>query len=228
MLQIGLEKTSMIDQPTAPKPRDPRALNAYRHGLTGQIHFATPAEQAAYEKHCRGYLESLAPVGPVETDLAQSIAVDRWRLKRAAAIENSTFAMGLATGEANPDGNPEIEASFAQARVWLDDGKNLQLLALYEHRIHSHVDKNMKMLRQLQQDRNAALEQAAEEVAILTQLAESKGETYDVERDFPLESLPPQFVFSTPEIARLAAHRRRLAEAKTQSSAPRKAFRQAA
>ncbi|MGP8244085.1 MAG: hypothetical protein ACLQVN_06160 [Bryobacteraceae bacterium] len=218
----------MIDQSTASKPRDPRALNAYRHGLTGQIHLVTPAEQVAYEKHCRGYLESLAPAGALETDLAQSIADDRWRLKRAVAIEQTIFAMGLGHAAVNLNGNPEVEASFAQARTWLDDGKDLQLLGLYEHRIQSRVNKNMQMLRQLQQDRKAALEQAAEEAALLAELAESKGEAYDVERDFPVESLPPQFVFSKPEIASLAAHRRRLAEAKMQSAAPPKTFRQAA
>ncbi|MGP8244327.1 MAG: hypothetical protein ACLQVN_07385 [Bryobacteraceae bacterium] len=213
---------------TASKPRDPRALNAYRHGLTGQIHLITPADQVAYDKHCRGILESLAPVGAMETDLAQSIADDRWRLKRAAAIENTIFAMGLGREEVNRNGNPEIEASFAQARTWLNDGKDLQLLGLYEHRIQSRVNKNTQMLRQLQQDRKAALEQAAEEVALLAQLADSKGETFDIERDFPAESLPPQFVFSKPEILRLAAHRRRLAEAKKQSSAPPKTLSQAA
>ena len=218
----------MIDQSTASKPRDPRALNAYRHGLTGQIHLVTPAEQVAYEKHCRGYLESLAPVGAMETDLAQSIADNRWRLKRAVAVENTIFAMGLGRDEVDPNGNPEVEASFAQARTWLDEGTNLQLLGLYEHRIQSRVDKNMKMLRELQQERKAALKQAAEDLALLTQLAENKGETYDAERDFPVESLPPQFVFSKPEIARLAAHHRRLAEARKQSSAPSKTFRQAA
>ena len=84
------------------------------------------------------------------------------------------------------------------------------------------------MLDELQQQRQAALQHAAEEVALLTQLAESKGETYDIERDYPRQSLPPQFDFSIPEIARLASPPTRLAEAKKQSSAPRKAFRQAA
>jgi hypothetical protein len=164
----------------------------------------------------------------METDLAQSIADNRWRLKRAVAVENTIFAMGLGRDEVDPNGNPEVEASFAQARTWLDEVTNLQLLGLYEHRIQSRVDKNMKMLRELQQERKAALKQAAEDLALLTQLAENKGETYDAERDFPVESLPPQFVFSKPEIARLAAHHRRLAEARKQSSAPSKTFRQAA
>jgi hypothetical protein len=39
------------------------------------------------------------------------------------------------------------------------------------------------MLRELQQERKATLQQAVEEDALLTQLAASKGETYDFERD---------------------------------------------
>jgi hypothetical protein len=55
--------------------------------------------------------------------------------------------------------------------------------ALYEHRIQRRVEKNMDMLRELQQERKATLQQAVEEDALLTQLAASKGETYDFERD---------------------------------------------
>src|ERR1700683_2755504 len=77
------------------KPRDRRALSALRHGLTGQIYIFSPGEQAAYDKHCQGYHQSLAPEGALETDLAQSIADDRWRMKRAATLENSIFAAGI-------------------------------------------------------------------------------------------------------------------------------------
>ena len=76
-----------------PKPRDPRALNAYRHGLTGQVLILTPEDQAAYHTHCQGIRESLAPVGAMEADFVQSIADDRWRLKRARSIEASAFSL---------------------------------------------------------------------------------------------------------------------------------------
>jgi len=223
----------MIDQRSVPpsKPRDPhdpRALNAYRHGLTGQVHILTPADQVAYDKHCCGFHESLAPVGAVETDLAQSIADDRWRLKRAAGIESSIFALGIGQPDPFTAGNPEVDVALAQARVWLARGKDLQLLSLYEHRIQRRVEKNMTMLRDLQQDRKAALAQAAEEVALLSQLAASKGETYDFERDYPRETLPPQFDFSNAVILRLAAHYSRLAEAKKLLLASPKPLRKAA
>ena len=51
----------------SPKPQpqgDPRTLNAYRHGLTGQVRFCTPADEQAYKKHCAGYMEDFAPKAP--------------------------------------------------------------------------------------------------------------------------------------------------------------------
>jgi hypothetical protein len=210
------------------KPRDPRALNAYRHGLTGQVHILTPDDEIAYRKHCAGIHESFAPVGAMETNLVQAIAADRWSLDRGVAIEGSIFAIGVGQPTRTSSGEPQVDVALAQARVWLADGKNLQLLSLYQHRIQNRVTKNKKMLDDLQQQRRATLQQVAEEVALLTQLAESKGETYDIARDYPRQSLPPQFDFSIPEIARLAAHLTRLAEAKKLLQTAQRPLRKAA
>ena len=70
------------------------SLNAFRHGLTGQIVFHTPEDQAAFEKHCDSIRDALKPVGALENDLAQAIAEDKWRLNRARALENSIFTLG--------------------------------------------------------------------------------------------------------------------------------------
>ncbi len=210
------------------KPRDRRALNAYRHGLTGQVLIQTPADQAAYDKHCHEIRESLAPTPGMEASLVQSVADNRWRLQRAAAMENAILSMGTQTPPNIISEREEIDTAFAQAIVWLKEGKNLSLLTLYENRIQRRVEKDMQMLRQLQQDRNAALNKAVEEATLLAELAASQGEVYDIERDFPREALPRQFVFSLPQIARLATVSRRLAEAKKQFQAPPTAFRQAA
>jgi hypothetical protein len=199
---------------STPKPRDPRALNAYRHGLTGQVHILTPADEVAYQKHCKGIHQSLVPVGALETDLAQSIADDRWRLQRAAAIECSIFALGVGQPTESSSGNPEVDVALAQARVWLADGKQLQLLGLYEYRMQRRVEKNMDMLRELQQERQAALNQAVEDVAALAKLAEKQSVTFDIERDYPRLAIPPQFDFSNAEILRLAPHHRRLEDSK--------------
>ena len=211
------ETVAITETVETPKPRDQRALNAYRHGLTGQVLIIPPAEKVAYEKHCQGFQESFAPKGAVEIDLVQSIADDRWRIKRAAAMDHSIHALSAADPAEITAHHEEIDTALAMAITWIKEGKNLQLLTLYESRLQRKVEKNMALLRQMQQERRDALQQALEEAAIL-------GEAYD----FPAEALPPQFDFSPQQFARLAAHRRRLNEAGMRRGTPQKPLRRAA
>jgi hypothetical protein len=206
-------------------------LNAYRHGLTGQINLLTVAEHEAFEKHCTSIRESLAPVGGLEIELAQSIAEDHWRLKRARAIETGIFALGqqgalgsLATAARDDPAQLPIDEAISQARTWLAKGENFQLLALYEQRIHRAIDKNMVELRTLRAERQAARKQALEEAQLLAQLAQSKGEKYDPASDFPPELLQIGSDLSSAALSRLINRSQRLTDArhcaKTQWSGP--------
>src|SRR5580700_2666925 len=145
-------------------------FNAYRHGLTGQICLLTADEQQAFDQHCTGIRESLAPVGALEIDLAQSTAEDRWRLKRARALETGIFALGhlgqlgaLATSDRDDPAQLPIDEALSRARTWVSKSENFQLLALYEQRIHRAIEKNMADLRTLRAERKAARQQALEE-----------------------------------------------------------------
>ncbi len=218
----------MEDQLIQPKPRDPRALNAYRHGLTGQVLILTPEDEAAYKAHCHNIHEYYAPVGGMEIELVQEIADDRWRLKHASALINNSFALGMTRPDTITAHHPEIDAAFAQTRTWHDDPKTIALLGLYQHRIKNKEIKTTTLLRQLQQERREALKQAVEEAALLAQLAASKGETLNIERDLPRCTSYPQFDFSNPEIGRLILHAQRLAEARKLFPKPQKPLRMAA
>ncbi len=210
--------------PFTPKPRDRRALSAYRHGLTGQIHIFTPADHAAYEKHCQGYHKSLAPLGPVEIDLVQSIAEDRWRLKRASALESAIFAEGLGQPDEVTSGNAEVDTALAQGRIWLAKGGNLQLLGLYESRIQRRFEKNMAELRTLQADRKATIDHALEEADLLGQLAESKGE----DAAHWQSAVLTKFDFSSTDVSRMLLRIRTLRQAKKQFQEPPKPAKRAA
>ncbi len=81
---------------TGPKTPEGKAncrLNAYRHGLTGQLNIITPDEQQAYDAHSKITLDALVPATDYERDLAQGIADDRWRMKRVRTIESGMFAL---------------------------------------------------------------------------------------------------------------------------------------
>jgi hypothetical protein len=197
-------------------------LNAYKHGLTGQIHLFTPEERDAFEKHCQPIVEALAPVGILEQGLAQAIAENKWRLNRAVAIETGIFALGQLADEAEPSlqtdpheiDQPEMDHALSQARTWLDDGKHIQLLSLYQQRIQRSIERNMAELRTLRVERKVARDQALAEALLLAQLAQSKGEKYDAAADLPPELLGTDSVFSSAAITRLIDRNQRLNEAR--------------
>src|SRR5580698_11100601 len=196
-------------------------LNAYKHGLTGRIHILTAAEQTAFDTHCKGIVEALAPVGALETDLAQAIAEGRWRLKRILAIETSIYAtdqMGLygpkAIAVAEDPAELLFEDTVIQSRTWLTQKDNFLLLALYEQRINRAIERNMAELRTLRAERKAATDQAVEEALLLAQLAESQNIKYDAAADFPPELLGPNSVFSAASITLLLARTQRLNQAR--------------
>lgn len=189
--------------PTGPRTEEGKSrsrLNAISHGLTGQVHCITDEQKEAFDNHCRGMMEALQPEGCLELDLAQDIAENRWRLKRARALESNIFALGTAPSVAGA-GNPEIDTALDQARTWLANAKDIQLLALYEQRIHRNLDKSEARLEALQNRRKAAHAEALEEAKDLAKLSMLKGEPIAPAAIDPVAlGSAAGFVFSTADI----------------------------
>jgi hypothetical protein len=209
-----------------PQPTDRRALSNLKHGLTGRIYLLSQAEQSAYDTLHSGLHQSLAPNDAMETELVQSLVDDRWRLQRATSLENSIFAEASEKYADSSDatGDRDLDVALSQGHTWISEARNLNLLTLYESRIQRRFEKNMELLRKLQSERKAALQQAIEEAATLSQLAQSKGEAYNPAEAFTVRG----FEFSTAEITHKIDRWRRLTEAKKFSATPRKALRMAA
>ena len=205
---------------------DPRALGNFKHGLTGRIFFFNEAEQSAYDNLHSGMKESLAPEGALEEQLLKSIVDDQWRMDRATCLESAIFSEGAEKFAASSDatGDPELDLALSEGRVWQDEAKNLNLLSLYTSRFQRRFEKNMAELRRLQAERKAALEQAIEEAALLSHMAKTKGDAYNIAEAFTCRN----FEFSTEEIHRMVTRWRRLLEAKALVSASRKTLRKVA
>jgi hypothetical protein len=209
--QANIANAQLSTGPRTPEGKRRSSLVARRHQLTSKVYIAPPEEAEAFDAHCRAYRESLAPVGIVESDLVQEIAENRWRLKRARAIENAIFAQGHNQhADAFNSGHPQVDSALAEAETWLDRAPSFALLTTYENRIRRSIEKNTTQLEALQDARKAAYRQAQEEAIRLQQSAESAGETYDPAADFLPASAHGGFVYSSAEIARLSARRERL------------------
>jgi hypothetical protein len=83
------------EQSTGPRTdagKNRSSLNARRHNLTGQVTAMTDPDRAAFNHFMAGIMKDLAPEGALETQLAQRIAHDHWRLNRCAAVEDNIFS----------------------------------------------------------------------------------------------------------------------------------------
>jgi hypothetical protein len=70
--------------------------NALKHGAYSALPVLPGLERAEdWEAHRSGILQSLAPAGNLEEALAERVALALWRLKRTAAYETATTAVGL-------------------------------------------------------------------------------------------------------------------------------------
>jgi hypothetical protein len=157
---------------TGPKTAEGKtrsALNATRHGILSHVIHLPEEEMASYNEFTDRYVNSLAPVGAVETELANACADLQFRLHRLAAAEHNLFAIGHDEhGERWNTGHPESHAALTMAETLRRSGDPLALLTLYESRLHRRFLQTLKQLREIQDDRH---HQEQTELAELAQIA---------------------------------------------------------
>jgi hypothetical protein len=200
-------------------------FNATRHGLTSQVACMPWEDRAAFDKFCAAMVAEYKPDGVIETQLAQSIAEDNWRLNRARAIEHNIFALGHSAAATNTESdNPQIDVALAQAQTFVDQSKTFALITLYEQRINRSLKANLERLREAQADRRAARARTLQDLLdhkeydqLRPRIAARAAEKGEPERSglIPTEGLQDDkhlvngFVFSSGEIDYAAFHRRR-------------------
>jgi hypothetical protein len=198
---------------TGPKTAEGKSnssRNNLRHGLTGQISLLPTEDREAHDAFCNELIESFNPETPMELQLAQSIAEDSWRLNRARAIENNMFALG------HDHERREAQIALADAATFQTQANAFNLLSIYEQRINRNLQRNMKLLYDLQAERKAHHKQAMEEAKLLAQVNLMNGLAYEPSRD--------GFFFSNTEINQAIDRDNRLQAAKLAAIAPPKPF----
>src|SRR5262245_21582907 len=81
--------------PRTVEGKERSSQNALRHGLRSELP-VLPGERAEdWEAHRAGIVQSLAPAGALEAELAGRVALCLWRLRRVAAYETGVTAVGL-------------------------------------------------------------------------------------------------------------------------------------
>ena len=195
------------------------ALNALRHGLTGQVAMMTPEDREAFESHLAEYLKIHKPADKAERDLTVAIAEDQWRLMTARAVERNIYAVGhtknaviaAATFDESEAPNPQILAAFSTAQTFLDDARQFQLLSLYEQRIHRDLQKHLTELRAVQEKRKSSREKALNRAKLYAEMSYAAGKPWNPAKDdsIALEG----FSITTAEVNAELREERRFKEA---------------
>jgi len=83
---------------TGPRTAEGKVIvsrNATRHGIYSNVPVVPGEYPEAWEAHRAGVVDSLAPVGLLEVNLAERAALLLWRLQRLARYEAETVATAM-------------------------------------------------------------------------------------------------------------------------------------
>jgi hypothetical protein len=155
--------------PSTPEGKAEMSWNAVKHALSGSRDVIQGEDPQEFERHRRGMLADLAPVGPMETKLAERIVSLSWRLQRAEWLQNEVMEHMLTKETENPlaklaqsllaDGinlmgdDPEADPKLAFGRMVAKDFSGdgiLDRLSIHEQKIESSLYGIMDELRRLQ------------------------------------------------------------------------------
>jgi len=190
---------------TGPKTQSGKqrsALNALRHGLTGQIIVLPGEDLDAYQRHIASFTDEYHPHGATETQLVQTLADTAWRLNRVSALENNLLTLGMVHVPAQLDDAPEqVQNALSIAAALDSQTRALANLSLHGQRLSRQFEKTLSKIQELQSARRKQEKEDLDDAATLVHAAQLQDEPYDPRED--------GFVFSDEQIAAVLRRRAR-------------------
>jgi hypothetical protein len=205
---MATEKQIEANRRNAQKSTGPRSeegksksrVNGYKHGLTGHLDVLSDADRQARDAFMAGIMDRFKPADALEHQLAHSIADGYWRINRVSAMESSLLA-------ADTDESPLA---------------SMNLLTVYEMRLHRKVKSDLQQLREIQAARRADEAMIAEqelaanrrvfdEACVLLELNMRQDDQLDLDGKF---THPNGFVYPVPKLLGAMAANRRMQRAR--------------
>jgi len=179
-------KTQPVDEPAVLTGAKIQTVTA----LTGRAVLLPTDDAAEYQRRLRAYEKELAPVGQLESDLAQSIVDTMWRLKRIPALEMAIFAQGYVQfADQFKEHDESLRSGMIELQTFLTYERQLRNLQFQESRLSRRREKETAELRKLQSERKAKEAEAPVHAATSEPLVKSN--------DTSFKPAPNGFEFST-------------------------------
>ena len=163
--------------------------NALRHGLTARSAAIPSEDPAAYQRHCRQFMDEYQPATPTETQMVQQLADTSWRINRIPMLEADVFARVEPPDSPTPSPEPP-------AFDIVDAHRLLANLTLNSTRLSRQFQKTLEQLREIQLDRREHEQVDLKAAAGIHELNKYEG--------VPWEPSDLGFVFSKEQVERHA------------------------
>jgi len=160
------------------------SLNALRHGLTARSAVIPSEHPAAYQQHCRQFMDEYQPATPTETQLVQQLADTSWRINRIPLLEAGVLERAA---------NPPTEHAAIDFDI-VDAHRLLANLTLNSTRLSRQFQKTLDQLREIQLDRRTHQRRELKDAAAILELHKYEG--------VPWEPSDHGFVFSKDQVER--------------------------
>jgi hypothetical protein len=135
------------------------ALNATKHGFTGQQLVLSDAEREAYEFHVLAYMDEYAPKTQIETNLVQQFADLNWSLHQIAVQQHNLMSLiNAMTEQLMKQGDLE-----AMSKALAQPYRTLNTLGIYESRKRRAAATLQAELTAMQEARREAAAKAAKQ-----------------------------------------------------------------
>jgi hypothetical protein len=138
---------------TGPKTlegKERSAMNALKHGLTGQRLILQPEEHEAYRELTESLHAELAPKSTMEIQLVQKIIDTHMRLNRVVVIDNNLLNFGLLENLPSAHEPDDTDIANAQACSWMAQHMSFEKLGRYEGRLSRQLLAYTKEFERLQ------------------------------------------------------------------------------
>ena len=123
--------------------------NAVKHGIFSQNPVIPGENTAEWDTFCKEIVQSHAPIGLFETELAERIALQLWRLRRVGRYEAELVGAIYAEAE----GDVEAEPTLPERACRLQEA--LARVVRYEAHVGRQLKDAQKLLRERQEQRQA-------------------------------------------------------------------------
>ena len=151
LLQIEANRRNAL-RSTGPRTETGRAVssrNALKHGLTAERIILFDEQREAFERFYAELIAALKPHGPMEHQLAERIAINAWRLRRAYRVESGLFERARsAWREGATEQTSDIDLVFL--RLSTSNGDELGKLSRYEAAIERSLRRALQDLERRQ------------------------------------------------------------------------------